>query len=133
MELNAGSLSMLRTIRASARGQATHWSWLKPGRRSARARQLTECLAQDGLAVTLQNGLGNRETLIQSLGPGRVALGVTTTGATLLEAAHVKAGGEGPISIERNPALGPLGEVLRSANFNVQIVEDRAHSSGVSS
>jgi len=88
------------------------------------ARQLTECLAQDGLAVTLQNGLGNRETLIQSLGPGRVALGVTTTGATLLEAAHVKAGGEGPISIERNPALGPLGEALRSANFNVQIVED---------
>ncbi len=39
-------------------------------------------------------------------------------------AGRVKAGGEGPISIERNPALGPLEEALRSANFNVQIVED---------
>ena len=88
------------------------------------AYQLANCLAEDGLAVTLQNGLGNRETLIQSLGTGRVALGVTTTGATLLGAGLVKAGGEGPISIERNPSLGPLEEALRAAGFNVQIVED---------
>jgi 2-dehydropantoate 2-reductase len=88
------------------------------------ARQLGECLATEGLAVTLQNGLGNREALIQSLGPERVALGVTTTGATLLEPGQVKAGGEGPISIEQNQALGPLVEALRSASFNVQIVED---------
>jgi 2-dehydropantoate 2-reductase len=36
----------------------------------------------------------------------------------------VKAGGEGPISIEQHPALGPLQEALQSANFPVQIVED---------
>jgi 2-dehydropantoate 2-reductase len=88
------------------------------------ARQLADCLAVDGLAVTLQNGLGNREALIQRLGPERVALGVTTTGATLLKAGHVKAGGEGPISIERHPALGPLMEALQSARFNVQIVDE---------
>jgi len=88
------------------------------------ARQLEQCLAEDGLAVTLQNGLGNRETLVRSLGPDRAALGVTTTGATLLGPGLVKAGGEGPISIERHPALGPLEEALRSANFNVQIVEN---------
>ena len=88
------------------------------------ARQLVECLAVDGLAVTLQNGLGNRETLIQRLGAGRVALGVTTSGATLLGPGRVKAGGEGPISIERHPGLGPLEEGLRSAGFAVRIVED---------
>ncbi|HJS20398.1 MAG TPA: 2-dehydropantoate 2-reductase [Anaerolineales bacterium] len=88
------------------------------------ARQLAECLAEEGIAVTLQNGLGNRETLIQSLGPDRVALGVTTTGATLLGAGLVKAGGEGPISLERNSALGPLEEALASANFKVELVED---------
>jgi 2-dehydropantoate 2-reductase len=88
------------------------------------ARQLTECLAEDGLAVTLQNGLGNRETLLQRLGPSRVALGITTAGATLLGPGLVKAGGEGPISIERHPALGPLEEALRSAEFNVQVVEN---------
>src|ERR1044071_7655598 len=54
------------------------------------AGQLKDCLAEDGIAVTLQNGLGNRETLIQSLGSTRVALGVTTAGATLLEAGLVK-------------------------------------------
>lgn len=88
------------------------------------ALQLAECLAVDGLAVTLQNGLGNRETLIQRLGAGRVALGVTTSGATLLGPGRVKAGGEGPISIERHPSLGPLEEGLRSAGFAVRIVED---------
>ena len=88
------------------------------------ARQLGECLAPDGVVVTLQNGLGNREALTKSLGPGRVALGVTTTGATLLRAGQVKAGGEGIISIERNQAIGPLEEALKSANFHVQIVDD---------
>lgn len=88
------------------------------------ANQLKDCLALDGLAVTLQNGLGNRETLIRSLGPARVALGVTTTGATLLGPGSVKAGGEGPISIERNQALGPLEAALQSAGFDVRIVDD---------
>ena len=88
------------------------------------ARQLETCLAEDGLVLTLQNGLGNRETLIQSLGLGRVALGSTTTGATLLGPGLVKEGGEGVISIERNQALGPIEEALRSAGFTVQVVDD---------
>lgn len=88
------------------------------------ARQLKECLSEAGIAITLQNGLGNRETLIQSLGPDRVALGITTTGATLLGPGSVKAGGEGTISIERNPALGPLEKALRSADFDVHSVDD---------
>jgi 2-dehydropantoate 2-reductase len=88
------------------------------------AGQLKECLTADGLAVTLQNGLGNRETLARSLGPDRVALGVTTTGATLLGPGLVREGGEGIISIERHQALGPIEEALKSARFNVDIVED---------
>ncbi len=88
------------------------------------AGQLKECLAENGLAVTLQNGLGNRETLGQSLGLGRVALGTTTTGATLLGPGLVRAGGEGTISIEQNQALGPIAAALKSAKFNVNIVED---------
>jgi 2-dehydropantoate 2-reductase len=46
------------------------------------AGQLKKCLADNGLAVTLQNGLGNREMLAQNLGFLR-RLGITTT-ATLL-------------------------------------------------
>jgi 2-dehydropantoate 2-reductase len=88
------------------------------------ARQLKDCLAVDGLAVTLQNGLGNRETLAQVLGDNRVALGTTTTGATLLGPGLVRVGGEGIISIERPQVIGPLEAALRSAGFNVQIVDD---------
>ncbi len=94
------------------------------------ARQLKESLADDGLAVTLQNGLGNRETLIRDLGPARVSVGVTTTGATLLEPGLVKIGGQGIISLQQaqppvgNQALGSLEAVLRSSNFNIKIVDD---------
>ncbi len=36
----------------------------------------------------------------------------------------MKEAGEGTISIEQNQALGPLEAALRSAKFNVEIVED---------
>jgi 2-dehydropantoate 2-reductase len=54
------------------------------------ARHLDRLLKPDGLALTLQNGLGNQE----ALGP-RAGLGVTYQGATLLGPAHVQPGGEG--------------------------------------
>ncbi|HNK62906.1 MAG TPA: 2-dehydropantoate 2-reductase [Anaerolineales bacterium] len=88
------------------------------------ARQLKDILPHDGIALTLQNGLGNRETLSRDLGPERVVLGITTTGATLLGPGLVKVGGEGILSLEQNQALGPLEAALRSSNFNLQIVED---------
>lgn len=87
-------------------------------------RQLQAALAPDGLALTLQNGLGNREMLARELGSARVSLGVTTTGATLLGPGLVKVGGEGILSLEQNQALGPLEAALRSSNFNLQIVQD---------
>ena len=88
------------------------------------AGQLAECLAEDGLALTIQNGLGNYETLTHRLGLNRVALGSTTTGATLLGPGQVRAGGEGIISLGQNQALGHLEAAFKSAKFNVQVVED---------
>jgi 2-dehydropantoate 2-reductase len=88
------------------------------------AGQLAECLAEDGLALTLQNGMGNRELLAATLGLPRVALGVTTTGATLLGPGLARAGGEGVISVEAHPRLGPLEAALTGAGFRVQVVND---------
>ena len=88
------------------------------------AGQLADCLAEDGLALTLQNGMGNRELLAGTLGLPRVALGVTTTGATLLGPGLARAGGEGVISVEAHPRLGPLEAALTGAGFNVQVVND---------
>jgi 2-dehydropantoate 2-reductase len=88
------------------------------------ARQLAACLPPDGLALTLQNGLGNREVLVAALGAERVAVGVTTIGATLLAPGLAKLGGDGPVSIETHPRLEPLAALLSAAGVTVNIVED---------
>lgn len=88
------------------------------------ALQLHECLAQDGVALTLQNGIGNRESLAEVLGAPRVALGVTTLGANLLEAGRVLAAGEGVISIGDHFHLDSLIELLRDAGFTVKDAPD---------
>lgn len=88
------------------------------------ASQLATCLAEDGLAITLQNGLGNREILAGMLGQKRAVLGSTTTGATLLGPGLAKPGGEGTISIESHPGIAPLLAALRSARFKVETVDD---------
>jgi 2-dehydropantoate 2-reductase len=90
------------------------------------ALQLADCLAEDGLALTLQNGLGNREILAASLGASRLALGVTTLGATLLAPGLVRPGGEGTITLEAHPRLDPLEAGLKQAGFTLERVEDAA-------
>ncbi len=54
-----------------------------------------ELLAPDGLAITLQNGLGNLEILARHVGSGRAVQGVTSEGATLLGAGRVRHAGRG--------------------------------------
>jgi 2-dehydropantoate 2-reductase len=88
------------------------------------ARQLAACLPEHGLALTLQNGLGNREILAARLGARRVALGITTTGATLLEPGLARLGGEGLISLEAHPRHRELGGLFRESGFRVDQVPD---------
>jgi len=86
------------------------------------AQQLATCLAQDGLALTLQNGLGNLETLQAALGKNRTALGVTTIGATLLEPGRVKNGGNGVISLGKDERLNVFADLFKLAGFSVEEV-----------
>ena len=88
------------------------------------AGQLAGCLHHAGLALTLQNGLGNRERLVETLGARRVALGVTTTGATLLGPGVARTGGDGAISLGARPGLDPLAAMLQRAGFAVENVPD---------
>jgi 2-dehydropantoate 2-reductase len=88
------------------------------------ARQLAECLAPAGVALTLQNGLGNREALVEALGAERVALGVTTTGATLVGPGLVRPGGEGATSLGAHARLELLVVLLQRAGFAVEVVPD---------
>jgi len=88
------------------------------------AHQLSTCLDQDGVALTLQNGLGNDTILASTLGLERVARGVTTLGATLLEPGLVCFGGEGSVSLESQPRLSPLEKIIRQAGFDVNMEEN---------
>jgi len=88
------------------------------------ARQLKECLPESGLAVTLQNGLGNREILSEDLGQQRVLLGITTLGASLLGPGQVQMGGDGRISLEAHPRSGEVSALLQGAGLRLEIVPE---------
>src|SRR2546425_13155167 len=53
----------------------------KPPGTAWAAEQAARILAPDGVALTIQNGLGNYETLAAALGAERVAVGVIYVGA----------------------------------------------------
>jgi 2-dehydropantoate 2-reductase len=97
---------------------------VKSWQTSRAARQLAACLEPQGLALTLQNGLGNREILAEALGEERVALGVTTAGANLIEPGRVRLAGNGSILLGAHPRVEPLADVLRTAGFHVEIIPD---------
>ena len=109
---------------AQCRGARLALVLVKAWQTGRAARQLADCLAEDGVALTLQNGLGNDTLLAEALGWPRVARGVTTLGATLLAPGLVRPGGEGPVSLESQPRLSPLEGILRRAGFAVNVVED---------
>ncbi len=88
------------------------------------ARQLSKCLALDGLALTLQNGLGNDTILKEVLGKERVTRGVTTLGATLLAPGVITTNGYGEVKIEEQSRLKGLEDLLRIADFEAVILKD---------
>lgn len=85
------------------------------------ALQLQACLASEAVALTLQNGWGNYEILCEHLGVERVALGVTTVGATLLAPGEVRQAGEGSIALGEHPRLGRLAAYLQKAGFELEL------------
>lgn len=88
------------------------------------AEQLKTCLAPDGLALTLQNGMGNYEILAAALGKDRAALGTTTTGAHLLAPGRVRAAGSGTIFLGAHPRIQPMADVLHAAGCEIKIIPD---------
>jgi len=86
-------------------------------------------LDRDGVVVTVQNGLGNAETLAAAVGPRRVSAGVIYVGAELVggELAATGAGRvelgkpQGPSSAER---LARLADALAAGGMTVSVVDD---------
>ncbi len=86
--------------------------------------RLQPTLAPDGVALTLLNGIGPQERFQTALGRERVAIGVTTAGAILMEPGRVMAAGPGEVIVGQHPRVKPLLDALAYAGFPVQEVED---------
>jgi 2-dehydropantoate 2-reductase len=103
---------------------------VKSHRTEAVAPVAARALARHGLALTLQNGLGNREALAHACGEGRVAAGVITAGATLLGPGEVKLNGPGTITLAEDQvpaaALAPVAELMSASGFPLERVAGAA-------
>lgn len=88
------------------------------------AEQLRDGLASDGLALTLQNGLGNLDVLSKILGSQRAAVGSTTLGAHLLSPGVVKPAGDGVITLGMHNRLKVMADLLGRAGFVVESTAD---------
>ncbi len=64
-------------------------------------------LAPDGVAITIQNGLGNYEALVATVGPDRAAMGVIYVGARLDDKGELHATGSGRVELGRPRGAGP--------------------------
>ncbi len=93
-------------------------------------KPLRSRLREDGVVLTLQNGLGNAEVLANRFGEDRVAAGVATYGAFRISPGTVQAAGSGLISLGPWHAKAKMGEMqwvadtLQSAGFRAEYVPD---------
>jgi 2-dehydropantoate 2-reductase len=100
---------------------------VKSHQTAAVARFAAAAVRPSGLIATLQNGLGNRETLEAAAGHGGVAQGVAVVGATLLAPAQVRViPGTVALGLDvARPALvHQLVALLREAGFDAAAFPD---------
>lgn len=80
-------------------------------------RHAQGCIGPDTAVLTLQNGLGNHETIARLIGPRQVLAGTIVMGATSLGVGHVRLSGKGAI-------------VIGSASGNTELAERAAEALG---
>ena len=101
---------------------------VKSHQTAAAAEAVAQFLQPAGIALTLQNGLGNDEILRQKLGDERVAVGVTSQGARLLRPGVVQDTGAGPVTVTKGHEVVErfVVEVLQPAGFDTHLTDNPA-------
>jgi 2-dehydropantoate 2-reductase len=96
---------------------------------AAAVHSLPGLMAAGGLALTLQNGLGNLEEMARMVGPQRLLAGVAFLGVTRQDEGHIIHAGQGPIFIGAPPGSQvPMGEIAEVvARFRRTGLECQAH------
>lgn len=92
------------------------------------AQWAQQILKANGVALTLQNGLGNFEILAAHVGADRAAMGVTMHGATLLGPAHVRHAGRGSTTLAASAstqrAVERIAALFNDAGIETHVAHD---------
>ena len=101
---------------------------VKSHQTSRTARQAASILRPTGIAITLQNGLGNLEKLARAVGRNRSVLGVTAQGATVLAPGCLRHAVEGKTFIATTPdqekALQAVADLFSSAGLETTLMDN---------
>ncbi len=87
---------------------------------------IKDFIDKDSIVVTLQNGIGNKEIIADSVPEDRIVYGSTSVGATKMEANTVKLGGMGNVVIggKNSKALKSVADLIKKTNIEVTISDD---------
>lgn len=88
------------------------------------AEQAGKILSPQGLALTIQNGLGNEEVIAERVGAQRAAAGVIYVGAALRPDGSLFATGPGRIELGTDSRLDGLAAALAAGGMTVTRVAD---------
>ncbi|MBW2488449.1 MAG: 2-dehydropantoate 2-reductase [Deltaproteobacteria bacterium] len=73
--------------------------FVKATQTEAAAKTAARLAGTSGLVMTLQNGMGNAETIAQFISPDRILVGTTSHGSTMLKAGSIRHAGAGPTTV----------------------------------
>lgn len=95
--------------------------------------KIKSLVGKNTLVLTLQNGVGNVETISEIVGEEKAIGGVTSQGATLLGDGYIRHAGKGETAIgavgtkykaQSTKYLGGIAEVFKKAGFESRIVDN---------
>lgn len=92
-------------------------------------RNISRHVSASAMVASFQNGAGNIELLAEAFGQGRVFLGVTSLGSTLIDEGRVRYAGEGEVVLGRMDGALPvelkaLRELFQKAKVQVRLSRD---------
>jgi len=100
----------------------------KAGSTTAAAQTALPLLAEAGLVLTLQNGLGNLERIAAVVGIERAVAGITSQAATLVGPGQVRHAGNGPTVLAAGPEqfirMATIVALFNRAGIDTRIVEE---------
>lgn len=101
---------------------------VKSHQTAAAAQMAGPLVADQGLVLTLQNGLGNKEALTAVLGPNKVAAGITSAGAAMVAPGHVRIAGSGQTFLALNTGqasrLEKVADLFQQAGLPTALTEN---------